>query len=236
MRLPKFSKPDLKAMVGQLKLGIPIGLSSFFEVTSFTFMTIFISRMGATIVSGHQIVANLTSLFYMLPLSFGIATTFLVSQSLGSRSPDSAKTATFRGLKLAAFCAFVSCCIIYFYKSFFLSLYSHEASVIAVASSLIGYACFFHFFDALNCVGSFAMRGYRVTVTPMILYGVLLWGVGLGLGSILAFSDFLTPEPLAAKGYWIGITTGLVLSGTTVSLLAVYVARAFGQGKKLSIP
>lgn len=236
MRLPKFSKPDLKAMGGQLKLGIPIGLSSFFEVTCFTFMTIFISRMGATIVSGHQIVANLTSLFYMLPLSFGIATTVLVSQSLGAKSPLSAKIATYRGLKLAGFCAFISCCIIYFYKSFFLGLYSHEAAVIAVASSLIGYASFFHFFDALNCVGSFAMRGFRVTVVPMILYGVLLWGVGLGLGSILAFSTWLTAEPLSAKGYWIGITTGLVLSGTTVSLLAVYVAHAVAKGKKLRIP
>ncbi len=235
MRLPKFSKPDLKAMVGQLKLGIPIGLSSFFEVTSFTFMTIFISRMGATIVSGHQIVANLTSLFYMLPLSFGIATTVLVSQSLGAKSPQSAKTATFRGLKLAGFCAFISCCIIYFYKSSLLSLYSNEAAVISIATSLIGYACFFHFFDALNCVGSFAMRGYRVTVTPMILYGVLLWGVGLGLGSILAFTNFFTAEPLSAKGYWIGITTGLTLSGTTVCILAIYVANTYGK-KKLRIP
>ena len=37
---------EWKIMAAQLKLGIPIGLSAFFEVTSFTFMTIFISRLG----------------------------------------------------------------------------------------------------------------------------------------------------------------------------------------------
>ncbi len=54
--------PNWKIMAAQLKLGIPIGLSAFFEVTSFTFMTIFISRLGGYSFSGHQIVANLTSL------------------------------------------------------------------------------------------------------------------------------------------------------------------------------
>ena len=76
-------------MAAQLKLGIPIGLSAFFEVTSFTFMTIFISRLGEVTVSGHQIVANLTSLFYMLPLSIGVTASVLVSQSLGAGSTES---------------------------------------------------------------------------------------------------------------------------------------------------
>ena len=67
MRSETFSLPNWKIMAAQLKLGIPIGLSAFFEVTSFTFMTIFISRLGEVTVSGHQIVANLTSLFLHAP-------------------------------------------------------------------------------------------------------------------------------------------------------------------------
>lgn len=84
MRQKRISMPNRKALTNLLKLGIPIGLSAFFEVTSFTFMTIFISRLGADVVSAHQIVANLTSLFYMAPLAIGVTSSVLVSQSLGA--------------------------------------------------------------------------------------------------------------------------------------------------------
>ena len=53
MRSETFSLPNWKIMAAQLKLGIPIGLSAFFEVTSFTFMTIFISRLGEVLSLIH---------------------------------------------------------------------------------------------------------------------------------------------------------------------------------------
>jgi MATE family multidrug resistance protein len=232
MRLPHFARPNRKALLEQLKIGIPIGLSSFFEVTSFTFMTIFISRIGATAVAGHQIVSNITSLVYMLPLSFGVATSVLVSQSLGAQSTESARDATYNGLKIAGFFALLTCLTIYFARWYVVGLYTKEAAVAAVSLSIIGYASFYHFFDALNCVGSFAMRGYRITVLPMVLYGVLLWGLGLGLGSIFTFTDYLTAEPLGARGYWFAVTIGLTISGSLVAMFAVYVAKCFVKGKK----
>ncbi len=235
MRLKKFSPPNKRALFEQLRLGIPIGLSAFFEVTSFTFMTIFISRLGATTVSGHQIVANITSLFYMLPLSYGVASSVLVSQSIGAGNPESAKQATLRGLKLAGFCALIVSGALYFGRNSMIALYTNEEAVATIALSLIGYAAFYHFFDALNCVGSFAMRGYRITVVPMILYGVLLWGLGLGLGTLFTFSSYLTPTPMGASGYWMAIGIGLTLSGIAVTIMAIYVARTVEKGLKLRI-
>ena len=79
MRCSRFYGPDPRAMWAQLKIGIPIGLSTFFEVSSFTLMAIFISRFGAVTVSAHQIVANITSLCYMIALSIGISCTVLIS-------------------------------------------------------------------------------------------------------------------------------------------------------------
>lgn len=235
MRQKHFARPDLKVIANQLKLGIPIGISAFFEVTSFTFMTIFISRLGENIVSGHQIVSNLSSLFYMAPLAIGVSCSVLVSQSLGAESPTSARIATMRCLKFAiVFACFISI-LLYFQKGFFVSLYTEDALVKSVAVTLIGFACIYHVFDAINCVGSFALRGYRITFVPMLLYGALLWGLGLGLGSILTFSDYLTPEPLGASGYWTAITIGLALSGIIVGLLAVIVSHRVEHGKKVSI-
>ncbi len=231
----KFSWPHWNTIVGQLKLGVPIGISSFFEVTSFTFMTIFISRLGPVVVSGHQIVANLTSLIYMLPLSIGVSTSVLVSQCLGAGSPTEARTATFRCLKLATFLAIITSATLYFCKYYFLSLYIDDKAVIAIAAALIGFASLYHVFDAINCIGSFAMRGYRITLVPMVIYGVLLWCMGLGLGSTLCFTDFFTSEPLGAEGYWTAITISLIASGVLVGLLSIYVANAVAHGRKVHI-
>ena len=46
-----------------------MGLAILIEVTGFTFMAFFISRLGATPVAGHQIAVNLVSLMFMMPLA-----------------------------------------------------------------------------------------------------------------------------------------------------------------------
>ena len=57
----RFSPPDFQRIWTLLKLGAPIGFSYLIEVTSFTFMALFIARLGPTILAGHQIVAKLQS-------------------------------------------------------------------------------------------------------------------------------------------------------------------------------
>ena len=58
MRPAKFYLPDVKALLQHLKLGVPIGLSTFFEVSSFTLMAIFIARIGTIDVAAHRLWAT----------------------------------------------------------------------------------------------------------------------------------------------------------------------------------
>ena len=78
MHVEKFVGPRWELLKNHLHVGVPMGLSTFFEVSSFTLMAIFISRLGEETVSAHQIVANLTSMLYMVPLSLGIASSVLI--------------------------------------------------------------------------------------------------------------------------------------------------------------
>jgi MATE family multidrug resistance protein len=48
-----FSAPDRTSLVDLIRLGVPMGMSIAIEVTGFTFMAFFISRIGATPVAGH---------------------------------------------------------------------------------------------------------------------------------------------------------------------------------------
>ena len=98
-----FVRPQYQRLKELLKVGVPMGICTFFEVSSFTLMAIFVSRLGPAVISAHQIVANLTSLCYMVPLSAGIASSVLIAQSLGAGWPAVAEIAMKRTLRLTPF-------------------------------------------------------------------------------------------------------------------------------------
>lgn len=220
-----FVAPQLARLRELLKVGVPMGLCTFFEVSSFTLMAIFVSRLGPAVISAHQIVANLTSLCYMVPLSSGIATSVLVAQSLGAGWPAVAEIAMHRSLRLTAAVAFCSSLFLYLFKGSIIWLYTSEASVHDLAASLLLFGCFYHVFDALQSVSSFSLRGYRVTFAPMLIYGVLLWGVGLGIGSHFAFSAQWAGGPYGAYGFWGATAAGLFLTGIALLTMALWVGR-----------
>src|SRR2546428_6682191 len=61
----RWSWPHLPTLWSHLKLGVPIGLAFFVEVTSFTFMALFLARLGAATSAGHQLAPNVTPALYM---------------------------------------------------------------------------------------------------------------------------------------------------------------------------
>lgn len=228
-RAPKLQGPRWSLIKEQLRIGIPIGLSTFFEVSSFTGMAVLVSRLGAETISAHQIVANVTSMCYMLPLSLGIASTVLVSQSLGARWQSIAYAVLKRSLKLALFLSLCVITILFFGREKILSFYSTDAQVVALGASILIFGCCYHVFDALQCVSSFAMRGYRFTKLPMLIYGVMLWGVGFGGGYYMCFHGELLGGPYGVYGFWGATTLGLILTGICLSVMAVYIGRKRAQ-------
>lgn len=208
-----------------LRLGVPIGLSTLFEVTSFTFMAVLIARLGATAVAGHQIVANLIALLFMVPLSLGIATSVLVAQSLGAGVPAAAHTATTRGLRLAMLIAFGAAATLWLVPGALVRLYTADAAVQAVALSLLSVAALFHVFDAAQGMAGLILRGYRQTFWPMVVYGLALWGVGLGGGMWIAFNATPLGPPRGALGFWQAATAGIGIAALVLTSLTAAVVR-----------
>ncbi len=225
MHASRLVLPSLTRLAELLKVGVPMGLCTFFEVSSFTLMAIFVSRLGPATMSAHQIVANLTSMCYMMPLSLGIATSVLVSQSLGARWPSVAYACLKRTLRLMAVLAIAVSVCLFLLRGAVVWLYTSEPQVHDLAVSVLIFGCFYYFFDSLQSVSSFALRGYRVTTVPMIIYGVMLWGVGLGLGHHLAFSGEWAGGPWGIYGFWGATSIGLFLTGLSLAAMALWVGR-----------
>ena len=232
MRAERWYWPEMKSLWTHLRIGVPIGLSTFFEVSSFTLMAIFVSRLGAITVSAHQIVANITGICFMIPLSIGISASVLVSQCLGAGWPSVAEQATKRTLRLAVGVAAVVAAALYLARIPVISLYTLDAQVIQIAASLLIFGVIYHIFDAMQTVGCFALRGYRVTVVPMIIYGIFLWGVGLMGGYYMGFNGESFGGPWGAYGFWGMTALGLTSAGLTLATLALITAHKKAKADK----
>ena len=184
----KFSRPDTHKIGTLLKLGLPIGLSYLIEVTSFAFMALFIAKLGTVPLAGHQIVANLGTVLYMLPLSLSIATSTLVAQSLGADKPILAKEIGGSSLVFTTTLCVLVGFLVWIFRYPLLDLYAPSADVRSMAIPLFLFIAFYQIFDALQVTSAFILRGYRVAFWPMWIYALSLWGVGLGGGYILGFN------------------------------------------------
>lgn len=219
--------PDRRAIAVQLRLGIPMGLSILIEVTGFSFMAIFIVRLGATPVAGHQLAANLVSILFMLPLALANATGTLVAQRIGARDPHAARRIGWHGLQLGVGIAAAVGALVYALRHGVVRLYTDDAAVVAAALPLLAWVALFHTADAAQCVASFVLRAYRIATLPMVIFALSLWGVGLGGGYVLAFdlSGHTPPALHGARGFWMASTSGLVLAALALSLLLWWVLR-----------
>ncbi len=192
-----------------LRLGIPTGLSYIVEVTSFTFMTLLVAGLGTTVTGGHQIVANLAALCFMLPLSLAVATSAIVAQAIGGDDAAGAKRATRAGLRLAVGIALLVSTCVWLARGAIVGLYTDDEGVRRVALSLVGFVAIFHGFDAIQAMSGFVLRAYKHAVAPMLVYTVSLWGIGLGGGWWVAFHGVAGHAPLGAKGLWGAATVSL---------------------------
>lgn len=210
-----FCWPERRRLVALLKLGLPMGLSYLIEVTSYTFMALFIARFGTTTLAGHQITGNWGAVLYMTPLSIGVATSTLVAQSLGARQHDAARALARHGIAMACGVGACYALIGFALRPVILAAYTPDAAVIAAAMPLVTIMLCYHVFDALQATTAFVLRAYKVAIVPTLIYAVALWGVGLGGGYTLGFNvGGAIPSWLTgARGFWAASAASLAAAG-----------------------
>lgn len=204
--------PDWRQIAGFARLGIPAGLSVMVEVTSFTLMALFIARLGTAAAAAHQIAGNLAAVMYMVPFSLAIASSARVSYWLGAGDGAKARHAAATGLQMAAVMAFAMTCVMALGRARFAAVYSTSPEVVAGATVLLGWLVLYHFGDATQVMCVFLLRCFRVTVAPLVAYCVLLWGVGLAGGYLLAYRGLgPIPPQSSAAAFWASGAVALVL-------------------------
>lgn len=192
-----------------LRLGIPMGIANFIEITAFTLVALLVAPLGATAVAGHRIIASLAALCYMLPLALAIATLSAVGQAVGAHDRRQANVHTIVGLGLAAGLSTVIGLLLWLAADPVIAAYTDDPAVRKVAVSLVIYIAVYQFFDALQTTAGHVLRAYRITFVPMLVQMAAFWGIGLGVGWWLCFG---WQPPMGVAGFWVASVASLILA------------------------
>ena len=209
-----------------LRLGVPSGLALMVEVTAFTMMALFISRQGVVAAASHQIATSLASLMYMVPLALGIASSARVGFWLGANQAHHAEQAAHTGLKICGGLALLCAGTLALGREALAHLFSANADVAIAASSVLLWVALYHLVDALQAVCAFILRCYRITLLPLAIYCVMLWGVGLGGACVWAYEG-LGPWPARPEvsTFWAASSFALTIVTLCLVSLVVWAAK-----------
>ena len=207
--LKEFNGPSLKVSKEILKLGVPIGVGIFAEMTMFSGAAIIIGQLGDKILSGHAVALNIASILFMLPLAIGLAGSTRVGNLLGEKRFLDAKYSSYVGVSLCFIGALFNMIMLLIFRENFSSIYSKDIEVINVAISLLIYASIFQIPDGIQMGSLGALRGYKDTFAPMVFLIISYWIFAIPLGYFLTNYGFT--KPLGAEGMWISMIMGLIL-------------------------
>ena len=217
-------RPQWRHFSEILKLGIPMGGSYFVEVSAFTFMALLAAREGTHVSGAHQIMANLAAVLYMMPMSFGIATSSLAAQAIGARNLLISHRIIKIGFMIMLCGALLSSLLVFFGKHTIIGFYTSDTQVALMAASLLTIAPFFHILDSYQCMNTYVLRAHKIATIPFLIQTFMLTGIGLGGGFYFGYgpgqgalswiSQIVTPgAATGVSSLWIMCCIALTLCG-----------------------
>lgn len=216
----KRRKFDRKLVRNILNIGLPSGMQFIFEVGAFSLAAIMMGWLGASSQAAHQIAINLAAITYMMATGLAAATTIRVGNQVGRRDFKAMREVGFTGFFMSGLFMGLNAIILILGRTFFPSLYIHEAEVIQIATTLISIAAVFQLSDGIQVVGLGALRGMADVKIPTFITLIAYWIIALPVGYILGFV-----LGWGAKGIWIGLLTGLTVTAVLLVLRFHWLSR-----------
>ncbi|MEE4361404.1 MAG: MATE family efflux transporter, partial [Pseudomonadales bacterium] len=205
----RFSWPDRQRITNLIRLGVPIGLTSFFEIAAFSMITLLVARLGADAVAAQQIAFSINGVVFMLPMGLGMAATIRIGHALGADRFDAARHSARTAMAASLGIGLVAAVLLATTRNGIVGLFTREAEVAALGARLILFVALYIVVDSLQATSIGALRGYKDTRVPMLVALLGYWIVALPVGSSLGLG-WIGPG-LGVYGFWIGLATGLAV-------------------------
>ena len=197
-----------------LHLGWPAASQLLFEVGAFSVATLLAGRLSPGILAAHQIVLNSASLTYMVPLGFSAAAAITVGHAVGAGDRARARRGGSMAIVIGAIFMALAATAFLTIPRMLVHIYTHDLQTVAVGVRLLAVAAVFQIFDAIQGIGTGALRGLGKTRGPMLINLVAYGVIGLPIGYVLCFKT-----SLGIYGLWSGLTLALIFAAGLVLAL-----------------
>ncbi|MGH8127617.1 MAG: MATE family efflux transporter [Gammaproteobacteria bacterium] len=209
----RFDPPRLAPLTELVRLGLPIGVMLFAEVSLFGAVALLMASFGAVTAAAHQIAISVASFSFMFPMGFATGIAVVVGQAAGAGRNDEARRAGWVGIALALVFELLAAILILVLRRPIARLFSDNAGVIDLAVQLLMLAAAFQLSDGLQVASAGALRGLKDVRVPMLITVLAYWGTGLTLAWAFGFKLGFGPV-----GVWVGLIAGLTVAGALLAL------------------
>ena len=97
LKYQKHYKPNIQLWKEQIKIGLPIGIAIFCEVSIFAAVALFMAEYGTAVIAAHQAAITFAALVYMIPISISMALTIIIGFEIGAKRFKDAVEYTYLG-------------------------------------------------------------------------------------------------------------------------------------------
>lgn len=187
-----------------LRLGLPISFTILCEVLIFATVTVLVGGMSLIASASQNLVMNMTSLTFMVPMALGSAISVLVGEQYGRKSIEDIVRLCRGAMTLTIFIQVFFTLLYLTIPHFIMQLATTDQAVVIYGGALLFWVGLFQLPDGLQVVLSGVMRGLNETRIPMVLGLISYWVIGLPFGVYLAYQ-----RSMEARGLWVGLAVGL---------------------------
>jgi len=202
-----------------LRLGLPAAAQIALEVGVFAAASGLAARITPMALAANQVVLNVASFFFMIPLGLSSAAAVRVGQAIGRQDPQGVRLAGGTALGIGLVITLALSIVFIVVPNVFLGLFTRDVSVLEVGAAVLFVYAVSQPFDAFQVIATGALRGLGDTRTPMIFNLVGHWLIGLPVAYYLCFV-----RGWGVLGLWSGLALSLMLIGG--SLVGVWLSRS----------
>jgi MATE family multidrug resistance protein len=211
---------ELRGLLHVLRLGLPIGLQLGFETCAFACATMMAGWIGSSALASHQIVLNLASVSFMVPLGVSQGAATRVGNLLGAGDRVGMRRAVRAALLVGAGVMTLSAAAFTLFRYELPRLYSQDPQVIWLAARILPLASAFQLCDGTQVVAGGVLRGMGRPDAAAVVNLLGYYVVALPLAYVLGFV-----YGGGLPGIWIALAAGLTIVALSLLLWATRTAR-----------
>jgi MATE family multidrug resistance protein len=176
-------RPNVALLRRFLSFAFPNGVQATFEVLAWMVFTLLVGKLGPAELSATNLVMMVNSFFFVPMMGLGQAVCVFVGQRMGAGKPDEAARGVWVGFAFAGPLMTALGVVAALMPGVFLAIFRSSEpgpvwnDVVELAPTLLWFVAVYSFFDSMNVVFAFALRGAgdtRYVSVMTLVCGVLL--------------------------------------------------------------